>query len=229
MQFTHILMDLDGTVFDFDYAEKAAFKDLCREYSIEYTEERYIFYQKVNDFRWKQLELGLISKDEVMYNRFEEFLSVYGIDGDSREMSRRFIELLVINTKPFDGAAETLKKLSERFVLDASTNASLDIQQAKLKSAGMEGIFHKLFVSEDMGFPKPARQFFDFIFSYYKGVPKEEFLLVGDSPSADIKGACDCGIKSVWVKNHKDYKGEAKPDFVIETLSDIENILREEK
>ena len=225
MQFTHILMDLDGTVFDFDYAEKAAFKDLCRDFEIEYTEERYLFYRKANAERWKQLEKGLCERKEVVELRFMDFLEEFHIERDGRAMSKRFIDHLVMNTKPFPMAGETLEKIKEKYVLDAVTNASTAAQHGKLKAAGMENLFHKLFISEDIGYPKPSSEFFDFVFSYYKGVPKEEFLLVGDSLSADIKGANLSGIKSVWVRNNKDYEEIAQPDFVIESISDLGALL----
>ncbi len=229
MKYTHILMDLDKTVFDFDYAERAAFFMLCSRYGIKADEDIYLLYKGINDQRWKQYEDGLIDKDEVLVLRFKDFFTKVGMTSkDFDSISEDYIDLLIENTKLYEGAEEILNRLGRRFVLDAITNASTDIQMRKLKITGTENMFHKLFISEQIGFPKPAKEFFDYIFSYYGNVPRENFLVVGDSLSADIKGACLSGIDSVWLSYKRPLTGIFKPSYIVENIKDLSLFFKED-
>ena len=229
MKYTHILMDLDGTVFDFDYAEKAAFFALCREYSIEADERMYLFYKKANARRWKQYEDGLLQKEDILRLRFADFFDEFNIKNiDIHIFSNRYIDLLVDNTKVFDGVKEVLANIGSEYVLDAVTNATVDAQKRKLKITGTENVFHKLFISEEIGFPKPSKEFFAAIFDCCNDVAKENFLVVGDSLTADIKGACQSGIDSVWISFKRPLIGDFKPTYIIERVNDLYLFLKED-
>ena len=50
-------------------------------------------------------------------------------------------------------------------------------------------------------------------------------MIVGDSLSSDIKGGLNAGIKTVWVNaEHKPW-GDIRPDYEIEFLSQLEELL----
>lgn len=228
MKYTHILMDLDGTVFDFDHAEKAAFFALCKEYNIDADEEMYLFYKKANAKRWRQYEEGILPKEDILKLRFVDFLDEFGIQNIEADIfSKRYIDLLVENTKVFDGAREVLSKIKDEYILDAVTNATVDAQERKLCVTDMKDMFHKLFISGQIGYPKPAKEFFEAVFDFYKDIPKENFLVVGDSLTADIKGACQSGIDSVWISFKRPLTGDVKPTFIIEKINDLYLLLKE--
>jgi FMN phosphatase YigB (HAD superfamily) len=49
-----------------------------------------------------------------------------------------------------------------------------------------------LFVSSQIGYPKPAPQFFRAVGAVLK-LPSDQILLVGDDPTNDLLGATSCG------------------------------------
>ena len=52
--------------------------------------------------------------------------------------------------------------------------------------------------------------------------------MVGDSLTSDIRGGINAGIQTVWVNpSHKDC-GDIRPDYQIENLSQLEDLLRKE-
>ena len=76
-----ILWDVDGTLLDFDAAEKAAIRALFSEYALgQCTEGMLARYSEINAIWWQRLERKEITRKEVLVGRFEQFFEEYGID-----------------------------------------------------------------------------------------------------------------------------------------------------
>ena len=76
-----VLWDVDGTLLDFNAAEKAAIRTLFREFSLgECTDAMIARYSEINVSFWQRLEKNEISKPQVLIGRFEQFFSECGID-----------------------------------------------------------------------------------------------------------------------------------------------------
>ena len=58
MTYTHLLFDLDGTLFDFDAGETYAFHKVCDTFHIPYSDEVLSLYQRINLSYWKAYERG---------------------------------------------------------------------------------------------------------------------------------------------------------------------------
>ncbi len=74
--------------------------------------------------------------------------------------------------------------------------------------------FDNIIVSANYGFDKPRRELFDIAKSLY---PDEDYIMVGDSVSADIIGGNNAGMKTVLV--HKGYHSNA--DYCCDDLMSI--------
>ena len=61
-----VLLDLDDTIFDFHRAEAAALTGMLTELEITPTEEVISLYSEINDRHWKMLELGTLTRDELL-------------------------------------------------------------------------------------------------------------------------------------------------------------------
>lgn len=62
------------------------------------------------------------------------------------------------------------------------------------------------------------------------GCDPSEVLFVGDSVSHDIEGPAAVGMRTAWlVADAKPGRGEAQPDFVIEALSEVSDIVSGER
>lgn len=64
--------------------------------------------------------------------------------------------------------------------------------------SGLDKIFDYIFISEDVGYEKPCKAYFDFVFKKMGITNKKEVLIIGDSLNADIKGGYDAGIDTCW-------------------------------
>ena len=76
-----ILWDVDGTLLDFNAAEKAAIRTMFTEFDLgECTDAMLARYSEINTAFWKRLEKNEVSRQQVLIGRFEQFFGEYGID-----------------------------------------------------------------------------------------------------------------------------------------------------
>ena len=95
-----------------------------------------------------------------------------------------------------------------------------------MKIGNFQKYFKEIFVSEDIGIPKPATEFFDYCFEKLKSPDKTSVILIGDSLTADIKGGYNYGLETIWFnKNNDDIPEDITPTYIVTKLSDIKKIL----
>lgn len=91
-QFEVILWDVDGTLMDFLTAEKAAICSLFREFGLgECTDEMVCRYSRINKRYWEKLELGEMTKSQILVGRFKEFFEVRDWMSHWEKVSMRLI------------------------------------------------------------------------------------------------------------------------------------------
>ena len=95
----------------------------------------------------------------------------------------------------------------------------------------MLGYFSHCFISESIGASKPSGDFFSYAINKLnedrgeKILPRE-IMMIGDSLSSDMTGACGSGLISCFYdrKRTSDTKG-LKVDYIIGNLREISEIL----
>ena len=80
--FEFLFLDLDDTILDFHKAERIAISKTIREFGVEPTEEVLDRYHKINKWHWEQLELGKMTRSQVLEGRFGMLFQEYGVDAD---------------------------------------------------------------------------------------------------------------------------------------------------
>ena len=102
----------------------------------------------------------------------------------------------------------------------------IDTQYSRLESAGIGPFFDGIFISEEIGFHKPQKAYFDACFARIPDFAREEAVLIGDSLSSDIRGAKNAGIASIWLnRNGRTAPPEHRPDYEIHSLRELRGIL----
>lgn len=209
-----ILWDIDGTILNFIEAEKAAIKMCFAQFQLgECSDEMIARYSVINKSYWERLELGEISKQEVLEGRFREFFRQERISlkGEIRsngknvpedDLVRRFnveYQKRLGDTICFhDDAYELIRRLKGRVKQYAVTNGTRMAQERKLERSGLGELFDGVFISEDVGIEKPNKEFFDYVFRQIGDYEKDEIMIVGDSLSSDMKGGNNAGIICCW-------------------------------
>ena len=105
------------------------------------------------------------------------------------------------------------------------TNGSPDLQNTKLDiTPELVPYFDQIVISGAFGKGKPDPSIFEHALSLLE-IDKEEALMVGDNLMTDILGATRAGIKSVWINRHDKERNEVVPDFEINHLSELFDLI----
>ncbi|HEO8422024.1 Putative HAD-hydrolase yfnB [Mycobacteroides abscessus subsp. abscessus] len=225
-----LLFDVDDTLLDFAAAEDNAFRLLMQEQGVSYSEEWKRQYQQLNQGLWKAFEEGKITRDEVVNTRFTLFFEKMGKKVDGALLEQSYREYLGEGNQLLDGAMELIMKVSNHFDLYIVTNGMSATQEKRLKASGLYPFFKAIFVSEDTGYQKPMKEFFDYCFDRIPLFNKETTLIIGDSLSADIQGGYNAGIDTCWINPlKKENKTDVQPTYEIAKLEELLIILEREK
>jgi len=220
-----LLLDLDDTILDFHKAERIALSKTIREFGVEPTEEVLSLYHGINKWHWEQLELGKLSREEVLVNRFGVLFEKLGKTVDACLCARAYERNLSVGHYFLPGAQEAVDSLHKKYRLFLVSNGTASVQKGRMTSADLYRFFETVFVSQEIGHNKPSIAYFNACFAAIPGFDKEKAIIVGDSLSSDIKGGINAGIRTVWVNpEHKPW-GDIRPDYEIESISQLEGLL----
>ena len=225
----YLFLDLDNTILDFSKAEAVAIRKTMREYGLAPTDELAARYSAINDWHWKALERGELTKPQVVTRRFAVFFSEQGIDVDADAVAKTYETYLSQGHWFLPVAEEAVKeKLFGKYRLFLASNGTPVVQQGRMTSADLYPYFEQSFISEEIGYNKPAKEYFEIAFSRIPGFRKEACIMVGDSLTGDIQGGKNAGLRTVWVNpHHKIAPDHLKPDYEIEYLADLPKLLEE--
>ena len=190
--------------------------DRCTNTVIPWHTGQYLYPQKTGGGWW-----------ENVCRRAEVFYEACGVKPeDFSAVSRKFREIMP--TYPhtlYPDAAETLRRCREMgFVNCILSNNYPELPDA-IRSFGLGEFFEAYFVSGAVGYDKPRPEIYRHALREM-GDPETAYM-IGDNPVADIRGAKQAGLRTVWVHPtdppHPD--GSANADHICRELSDIPAVL----
>ncbi|WP_318582729.1 YjjG family noncanonical pyrimidine nucleotidase [Bacillus paranthracis] len=193
-----LLFDVDDTLLDFQKAEKSALRMLFEEKGMFLTSEIEAQYKKINKSLWTAFEEGEINRDEVVNTRFSILFKEYGEEVDGILFENNYRSYLEEGNQLMEGALQFINQIQSEYDLYIVTNGISKTQDKRLRNAGLHALFQDIFVSEDTGYQKPMKEYFDYVFERIPNFVPEEGLIIGDSLSADMKGGYVAGIDTCW-------------------------------
>ena len=223
-----LFLDLDDTVLDFHKAERLALSRTIRDFGVEPTDAVLNRYHEINIWHWQQLELGKMTRDEVLVKRFDALFEELGMKIDGIACAKGYERNLSIGHYFLPGAEEAVMALHKKYRLFLASNGTASVQKGRMTSANLYRWFEKVFVSQEVGYNKPAKAFFDACFAQIPGFDPSKAMMVGDSLTSDIRGGINAGMKTVWVNPKHLSCGDIPPDYEIEALSQLEALLERE-
>ena len=219
MKYTTCLFDLYGTLVDIHTNESKAtlsknmaqifsmtgaaytapelkkrYKELARE------ELRKRLFRAREEFHDSSLDESDI---EIQLEKvFHGLLEDRGIHIDERMMAQMgitFRSLSLSYIRLYDGVPELLHKIHESgdraYLL---SNAQRLFTEPEMRMLGIYDSFDGILYSSDAGVKKPSAHFYDLLFQKY-GLKKEESVMIGNEYRADIQGAEEYGIRSMYI------------------------------
>lgn len=222
-----LFLDLDDTILDFHKAERLAIAKTFREFGLEPTDAVLNRYHEINKLHWQRLERGEITRDQVLVGRFQMLFDELGKHADPAQIAQSYEHNLSIGHYYLPGAREAVDALQGHYRLFLASNGTASVQHSRLTSAGLYPCFEQVFVSQDLGFNKPAKEFFDACAARIPGYNAAKAMMVGDSLTSDILGGIRAGMRTCWANPaHKQAPENIRPDYEIESLSQLPALLR---
>ncbi|HMI78682.1 MAG TPA: HAD-IA family hydrolase, partial [Ferruginibacter sp.] len=141
----------------------------------------------------------------------------------SKELSGKFLEILPTKKLLFPHTIEILDYLVERkYQLHMITNGFEKTQWSKLNNSGLGGYFTHVITSETSNSLKPKKEIFEYAMNTAKASLAQS-IMIGDNLDADIQGAMNAGMDSVFV-NHINATTSLNPTYTITHLKELELI-----
>lgn len=230
MKYRHLFFDLDHTLWDFETNARETLQELYLLNGLEVKGihdfdlffRRYSFH---NERLWSRYTKGFIKQEELRWKRMWLSLLDFKIADESlsKEMAVQFLERLPFRKNLFPYTVEILDYLKAKgYRLHLLTNGFDKVQHSKLQSSNLQNYFTEVITSEASNSLKPNKEIFEFALQKCKTC-KGECIMIGDNLDADIQGAINAGIDTVFV-NHLGIETAIHPTFTVHHLKELEEI-----
>ncbi len=227
--YKHLFFDLDHTLWDFDTNAKIALTEIYKIFNLEERKIPFdIFYTKYlyhNNILWERYQKGFITSEELKWRRMWRTLLDFKVANEqlAKDISSKFLTILPIQQKLFPYAIEILDYLvTKNYTLHLITNGFEKVQWSKINNSGLNKYFTHVITSESSNSLKPKKEIFEYAMQK-AGANLQESIMLGDNLLADIQGAINIGMDSVFV-NHINATTTLKPTYIIQHLKELEDI-----
>ncbi|WP_026452580.1 YjjG family noncanonical pyrimidine nucleotidase [Aequorivita capsosiphonis] len=206
-EITDVFFDLDHTLWDFDRNSGLAFQRVFQNHKIKLSLSQFLReYEPINLAYWKQYREERITKEELRRGRLSETFDVLKMKYSLEiidALADSYIDELSGDNHLFVGTFEILDYLSERYQLHIITNGFKEVQHLKLRNSGIKNYFRSVTTSEEVGLKKPHPSVFNAALKKASVAP-EKSIMIGDSFEADIVGANNAGMHTLFFNYRKE-------------------------
>ena len=231
MHYKDLFFDLDHTIWDFELNSKESLFDLYQQYDLVnkgitdfdgYFEK----YSAHNHRLWDRYTKGFIKQDELRWKRIYLSLLDFKVADESlaKKMSQDYLAILPNKKNLFPYTIEILEYLkSKQYKMHLITNGFESVQFKKIENSNLAPYFIEVITSEASNSLKPQVAIFEYALGK-SNASLESSIMIGDNESADIQGAINVGMDSIFV-NHLQVKPTVPATYTITHLKELESIL----
>jgi len=170
-------------------------------------------------FDWSKIK-PYITIRQIHNNRLKRIYEFYDVKRDV-EQDVHFLWENMGTSSIYPETDEVLAAVANKYKIALLSNADNDDPLIKILEK-LDYSFDAVITSQDCKCYKPDPAIFEHTLKSLN-LPKQQVVLVGDSPNSDIVGAKNFGIRMVWI-NRKDNKLNGKyptPDYQISDLREL--------
>ena len=225
-KYEFLLFDADNTLLDFDENERVSLLDTFEHFGLPCTEEVLGLYHEINIMYWEMLSRKEIERDALLIKRFETLFERVGIKADPVATENHYRTNLGNGCQIMAGAMEVLKELKKDYKLYVITNGVAKTQHNRLEKSGLAELMEDIFISDEIGYNKPDREFFEYVESHIPDFEPEKALVIGDSLFSDIRGGVEFGLDTCYLNiYHKPNTSEIIPTYEIQDIVELPQLL----
>lgn len=225
-KYEFLLFDADNTLLDFDENERVSLLDTFEHFGLPCTEEVLGLYHEINIMYWEMLSRKEIERDALLIKRFETLFERVGIKADPVATENHYRTNLGNGCQIMAGAMEVLKELKKDYKLYVITNGVAKTQHNRLEKSGLAELMEDIFISDEIGYNKPDKEFFEYVESHIPCFEHEKALVIGDSLFSDIRGGVEFGLDTCYLNiYHKQNTSEIIPTYEIQDIVELPKLL----
>ncbi len=198
VRYSWLLLDADGTLFDYERAEAAALAQAFADSGLPYDPRSQELYKELNQEMWLVFERGEISAEVLRVERFRRLFDALDLACAAEPFSERYLVRLGERADLIQGAEALLATLHGRVGMVLITNGLQHVQRSRLAHSTLSRYLTDIVISEEVGVAKPDPRIFDAAFEVMGRPARQEVLIVGDSLTSDIRGGNRYGIDTCW-------------------------------
>ena len=239
-----LLLDLDETLCDTQGANQRAMELMGEALAAQYGEQidaqlvasRYVrgIYRDWSDSQRERYLPIIRGQGEAAFRLqlIRDLLAEQGVDGVSQEAARalqgKFDSDRLEAFHFYPGILEFLVEARKLFTLVVITNGPEFSQVPKVEAVNLAAYVDHIIIGGQEPEQKPARSIFDKALKL-ANCEAHEAIHVGDSLAADIAGAHNSGITSVWIQHQQPLDAELgiDPTHTVLHPNEIPALIRE--
>ncbi|PHF56985.1 HAD family hydrolase [Bacillus toyonensis] len=200
-----IFFDIDGTLLDYEAAERNGIIDFFQVYSTIFSgnglEATKVWHELSEEYFNKFLSKEL-SFQEQQRMRMYHLFKTYGLNLSPEESQHRFnqyIELYKNNWAAFEDVHYTLQILKqEGHLLGIISNGDYEQQVEKLTALNILQYFKYIFTSSEIGISKPDPEIFQRTV-LQSNLEMKDCYYIGDRLETDAISSTAAGMQGIWL------------------------------
>ncbi|KAA0990258.1 YjjG family noncanonical pyrimidine nucleotidase [Dyadobacter aurulentus] len=231
MKYKHIFFDLDHTLWDFEKNSSESLEEIfhrlaLQQQGIQSMEAFIACFLKINTSLWDAFDRGQLHHTYIRQERFKLVFAELGVQcpENHEEIGEMYLRALPDKKHLLEGALELLTYAQAAgYRMHIITNGFNEIQVRKITSSQISHFFDNMITFDTANAKKPDRQIFEYAMETANTSP-EECVMVGDNWVADIMGAKQVGIDTVYL-NPAGLQFDELPTYDIRRLEELLLIL----
>ncbi|MBE5103863.1 HAD family hydrolase [Bacillus thuringiensis] len=200
-----IFFDIDGTLLDYDTAEKNGISHFFQDYNDIFSGnelENIKLWHELSEQYFNKFLSKELSFQEQQGLRMSHLFKLYGVDLSPRESQHKFnqyIELYKNNWIAFEDVLYTLQTLQQRgHSLGIISNGDYEQQIEKLTALNILQYFKYIFTSSEIGISKPDPEIFHRAV-LQSNLEMKDCYYIGDRLETDAISSTVAGMQGIWL------------------------------
>ena len=129
-----VLIDIDGTLLDFNEAVRQSIKDCSRLHNLTMPDNILEIFHPINNELWHRIERGELTIEGLKKIRWNLIFNSAGIEYDGELFEKDFYIGLSQSAVLMPYANEAMEYLANKYPVFAATNAKTEQQKNRLKN-----------------------------------------------------------------------------------------------
>ena len=238
MNYKYLLFDLDNTLLDDTKNRKYGISKVLDQMNFEYDNkilEEFVlkddeYWQKQANREFDDIRPKNRTKEEEFSwatgNRIKYFLNSVPFN-KCVKLNELYLSSLKEKIFLIDDTIDTLEYLKYKgYLLYIITNGPIDVANKKKELLDKYVQFENIITSQEVGYMKPNKEYFDAMYDKFNLSNKENMLIIGDDLKKDIQGGINENIDTVWFNiSNKENNTGITPTYEIKKINELKMIL----